>query len=56
MTKSDETLLQGIDEYKYDFKDLETFVFQTKKGLDRQVVEQISHMKRRAPVDVRVSP
>jgi Fe-S cluster assembly protein SufB len=43
--KSDEKLLGGIGEYQYGFKDPETFVFKSRKGLDREVVEQISAMK-----------
>ncbi len=42
---SDATLLKGIDEYKYGFHDPENFVFQSRKGLDREIVEQISFMK-----------
>jgi Fe-S cluster assembly protein SufB len=42
---SDATLLKGIDEYKYGFRDPENFVFQSRKGLDREIVEQISVMK-----------
>ncbi|MCJ7533298.1 MAG: Fe-S cluster assembly protein SufB [Anaerolineales bacterium] len=38
-------ILAGIGENRYDFRDPDTFVFQTKKGLDREVVEQISHIK-----------
>lgn len=43
--KSDEKLLGGIGEYQYGFKDPETFVFKSRKGLDREIVEQISAMK-----------
>ncbi|HSF82155.1 MAG TPA: Fe-S cluster assembly protein SufB [Anaerolineales bacterium] len=42
---SDAVMLEGIGEYKYGFSDPETYVFKSKKGLDREVVEQISHMK-----------
>ncbi len=42
---SDEKLLEGIGEYKYGFRSDPTYVFQTRKGLDREIVEQISHMK-----------
>jgi len=42
---SDTKLLEGLGEYKYDFKDPESFVFKTRRGLDREVVEQISAMK-----------
>ncbi len=42
---SDATILEGIGEYKYGFHDPETYVFKSRRGLDRQVVEQISEMK-----------
>jgi Fe-S cluster assembly protein SufB len=42
---SDAQILEGIGEYQYGFKDPETFVFKTRKGLDREIVEQISAMK-----------
>ncbi len=42
---SDATILEGIGEYKYGFRDPETYVFKSRKGLDREVVEQISYMK-----------
>ena len=42
---SDAKLLEGLGEYQYDFKDPESFVFKTRRGLDREVVEQISALK-----------
>jgi Fe-S cluster assembly protein SufB len=42
---TDATLLEGIGEYKYGFRDPSTYVFKTRRGLDHDVVEQISHMK-----------
>jgi len=42
---ADEKLIQGIGDYKYGFKDPEVHVFKSKKGLDEEVVRQISHMK-----------
>ena len=42
---SDTQILDGIGEYKWGFRDPETYVFKSRKGLDREVVEQISHMK-----------
>ncbi len=42
---SDEQLLEGLGEYKYNFRSDPTYVFQTRKGLDREIVEQISHIK-----------
>ena len=42
---SDEQILEGIGEYKYGFRDRDTSVFRSRKGLDREVVEQISAMK-----------
>ena len=43
--KSETELLQGIGEYRYGFSDPETYVFKSRRGLDRTVVEQISKMK-----------
>lgn len=42
---SDEQILEGIGEYKYGFSDPEEYVFKSRKGLDRDVVQQISAMK-----------
>jgi Fe-S cluster assembly protein SufB len=43
---SDAKMLEGIDEYRYGFRDPEdTFVFKSGKGLNKEVVEQISAMK-----------
>jgi Fe-S cluster assembly protein SufB len=42
---SDAQILEGIGEYKWGFKDPETYVFKSRKGLDREIVEQISYMK-----------
>jgi Fe-S cluster assembly protein SufB len=44
-TPSDVQALEGLDRYKYGFSDPDVSVFKTRKGLDRQVVEQISAMK-----------
>jgi len=41
----DAAILDGIGEYKYGFNDPETYVFKSKRGLDREVVEKISLMK-----------
>jgi Fe-S cluster assembly protein SufB len=42
----DDQILDGIGEYKYGFHDSEDqYVFKSKKGLSREVVEQISQMK-----------
>ncbi len=42
----DDKILDGIGEYKYGFHDSEEdYVFKSKKGLSREVVEQISQMK-----------
>ncbi|MSP12447.1 MAG: Fe-S cluster assembly protein SufB, partial [Chloroflexi bacterium] len=35
-----------IDLTKYSFKDPENYTFKSRKGLDRGVVEEISHMKK----------
>jgi Fe-S cluster assembly protein SufB len=42
---SDAKILEGIGEYKYGFRDPDTYIFKTRKGLNRVVVEQISHKK-----------
>jgi Fe-S cluster assembly protein SufB len=42
---SDTKLLEGIGDYKYGFRDPETFVFKSQKGLSKEIVEQISAMK-----------
>jgi Fe-S cluster assembly protein SufB len=42
---SDAQVLNGIGEYKYGFKDPDTYVFKSRRGLDRKVVEEISSMK-----------
>jgi Fe-S cluster assembly protein SufB len=42
---TDAQILEGIGEYKWGFKDPETYVFKSRKGLDREIVEQISFMK-----------
>ena len=43
---SEETrALEGIGQYKYGFHDAENYVFKSQRGLNRQVVENISRMK-----------
>jgi Fe-S cluster assembly protein SufB len=42
---SDAQILEGIGEYKWGFRDPDNLVFKAKKGLDKEVVEQISAMK-----------
>jgi Fe-S cluster assembly protein SufB len=42
---SDAKLLEGIGDYKYGFRDPDTYVFKTRRGLNREVVEQISSKK-----------
>jgi Fe-S cluster assembly protein SufB len=44
-TPSDLEHLQGIDQYKYGFSDPDVSVFKSRKGLDEEVVRQISQMK-----------
>lgn len=44
-TSSDLEHLKGIDQYKYGFSDPDVSVFKTRKGLDEEVVRQISMMK-----------
>jgi Fe-S cluster assembly protein SufB len=42
---SDAQILDGIGDYKYGFNDTDVSVFNTGRGLNREVVEQISTMK-----------
>lgn len=42
---SDAQILEGIGDYKYGFSDPETFVYKSKKGLNEEIVRQISLMK-----------
>ena len=41
----DEKLIESIGDYKYGFKDPEVHVFKSRKGLDEDVVRQISELK-----------
>lgn len=45
MTAQQTDLLEGLGEYKYGFRDEDVSVFKTRKGLDEEVVKQISAMK-----------
>jgi Fe-S cluster assembly protein SufB len=42
---SDAQILEGVGDYKWGFRDPDNLVFKSRKGLDREVVEQISFMK-----------
>jgi Fe-S cluster assembly protein SufB len=42
---NDERLLENIGDYKYGFKDPEVHVFKSRKGLDQDIVKDISRMK-----------
>lgn len=42
---SDARIIEGIGEYKYGFRDPDTYVFKSRKGLNRKVVQEISKMK-----------
>jgi Fe-S cluster assembly protein SufB len=42
---TDAKILEGLGEYRYGFRDPENYVFKTRKGLNREVVEQISSKK-----------
>jgi Fe-S cluster assembly protein SufB len=44
-TPADVKSLEGLDSYKYGFSDPDEAVFRSRRGLDRQVVENISRMK-----------
>ena len=41
----DAKILEDIGQYKYGFHDPENYVFKSQKGLNREVVENISRMK-----------
>ena len=43
---TDAQILEGVGDYKWGFRDPENLVFKARKGLGREVVEQISAMKR----------
>jgi Fe-S cluster assembly protein SufB len=43
--QSETEMLEGIGEYRYGFSDPETYVFKSHKGLDQEIVRQISAMK-----------
>jgi len=42
---SDATILEGVGDYKYGFSDPDSYVFKSRKGLDSEIVEQISEKK-----------
>jgi Fe-S cluster assembly protein SufB len=42
---SNSTFDVELDTYKYGFQDEEKYVFKSRKGLDHDIVDQISHMK-----------
>lgn len=42
---SDAQILEGIGDYKWGFRDPDNLVFKARKGLDKEIVEQISAMK-----------
>ncbi len=44
-TEKDRDQLAGMGEYKYGFSDPEKYVFKSRKGLSREIVEEISLMK-----------
>lgn len=44
-TEKDREQLEGLGEYKYGFSDPEHYVFKSRKGLSREIVEEISWMK-----------
>ncbi|MCK5646095.1 MAG: Fe-S cluster assembly protein SufB [Anaerolineales bacterium] len=44
-TPSEVKELEGLGKYKYGFQDPDVTVFKTRKGLDKEVVQQISAMK-----------
>jgi Fe-S cluster assembly protein SufB len=44
---ADENIVLGVDldQYKYGFRDRENYVFKSRKGLDHEIVDEISWMK-----------
>ena len=44
-TQTDENFLEDLGDYQYGFSDPDSSVFKSRKGLDEQVVEQISEKK-----------
>ncbi|MEE9188142.1 MAG: Fe-S cluster assembly protein SufB [Anaerolineales bacterium] len=42
---TDAQILKGVGDYKWGFRDPDNLVFKARKGLDREIVEQISFMK-----------
>jgi Fe-S cluster assembly protein SufB len=42
---SDAHIVEGLGDYKWGFNDPDTYVFKSKRGLNREIVEQISFMK-----------
>ncbi|MFN2214199.1 MAG: Fe-S cluster assembly protein SufB [Anaerolineales bacterium] len=42
---TDAQILEGVGDYKWGFRDPDNLVFKARKGLSREVVEQISFMK-----------
>ena len=44
-TKTETDFLDKLGDYQFGFKDPDTFVFKSRRGLDEEVVRQISAMK-----------
>lgn len=44
-TLTDNALLEGIEKKRWDFRDPETYVFKSRKGLDEEIVREISAKK-----------
>ncbi|MCD6402216.1 MAG: Fe-S cluster assembly protein SufB [Anaerolineales bacterium] len=42
---SDSKNLESVGEYKYGFRDPDTYVFKSQRGLSKEIIEQISYMK-----------
>jgi Fe-S cluster assembly protein SufB len=45
MAVDQQTKLQDLDQYKFGFSNPENYAFKSRKGLDREIVEEISWMK-----------
>src|SRR5581483_10707424 len=45
MAVDQQTQLEEIGQYKFGFSNPENYIFKSRRGLDRDIVEEISHMK-----------
>src|SRR5579872_955956 len=45
MVADQQTRLEDLDQYKFGFRNEENYAFKSRRGLDREIVEEISWMK-----------